>query len=142
MENLGRRANGKGTAICLGKGRSKPWAARILIGKDINGKPIYFDINTFESQLDALVCLENYHKELTPLKIKKEKYDRIAFFSQTPYPLVPVENINSVIKRTNKTNYTFKQLFEEMKKVKFPTKEEIKLELEQHIKPERKICIS
>lgn len=136
MNKFNRRKNGTGTAVFLGKGRYKPWAARILIGKDKDGKPITYDINTFETELDAIVCLENYHKNPTPLKIKKAKYDRIVFFPQTPYPLVPVDNILSSVHRKDKKNYTFKQVFEEMQKVLFPTKDEIKLELEQHIKPE------
>ena len=136
MNKFSRRKNGTGTAVFLGKGRYKPWAARILIGKDKNGRPITYDINTFETDLDAIVCLENYHKNPTPLKIKKAKYNRIVFFPQTPYPLVPVDNILSSVHRKDKKNYTFKQVFEEMQKVLFPTKEEIKLELEKHIKPE------
>lgn len=142
MKIVEKRKNGKGSAVFLGKGRYLPWASRICIGKDINGTSIYYDIATFETELEALVCLENYHKELTPLKIKKEKFDRIATFSKRNYPLVPVTNSNSTIQRKNKRNYTFKQVFEEMKSLKFPTKEEIKLEKEKHLKPERKICLS
>ena len=138
MDTFSRRRNGFGTAAFLGKGRYKPWAARILIGKDENGKPIYYDINTFEEKLDAIVCLENYHKSPQPLKIKKEKYDRIVFFPKNPYPLVPVDSIKSSIHRKNKRNYTFKQVFEEMEKMLFPNKEEIKKELEEHIKPDGK----
>lgn len=138
MEGMKKRPNGRGTAVNLGKGRYKPWAARIVIGKDKNGIQIYYDIDTFESELEALVCLENYHKNPTPLKVKQKKYDRIVTFPKKPYPLVPVETITSDIHRKNKRNYTFKQVFEEMRKLLFPTKEEIKLELEYHIKPEGK----
>ena len=62
MKKLKKRPNGKGSAVCLGDNRYKPWTARITIGKDIKGNPIYYDIDTFETQLDTLVCLENYHK--------------------------------------------------------------------------------
>lgn len=135
-----KRANGKGTVVFLGKGRYKPWAARILIGKDFEGKPIYYDIDTFEEELDALVCLENYFKSPFPLKIKKKKYERIVTFAfmygtNKPFPLVPVENITASIHRENKKYYTFKQVFEEMKKNLFPTKEERLLEKKFHIKP-------
>ena len=133
--NLKRRKNGTGTVAFLGKGRYAPYAARILIGKDINGKSIYYDIDTFEEQLDALVCLENYHKNPTPLKIKQSKYDKIVFFPKVPYPLVPVDTISSSIHRKNKRNYSFKQVFDEMKENLFPTKEEMLLEKEKHIKP-------
>lgn len=133
-----KRANGKGSAVYLGNGRYKPWAARILIGKTNKGKPVYYDLDTFEDQLNALVCLENYHKNPTPLKIKKEKYERIAILPSSPYPLVPVDNVKSSIHREDKTNYTFKQVFEEMQKFLFPTKEEMQKEMERHIKPEGK----
>ena len=112
---LKRRKNGTGTVVFLGKGRYHPYAARILIGKDLYGKPLYYDIDTFEEPIDALVCLENYHKNPTPLKIKQNKYDKIVFFPKVPYPLVPVDVISSTIHRKNKRNYTFKQVFEEMK---------------------------
>lgn len=139
MYNLKKRKNGTGSAVFLGKGRYKPWAARITVGKKIDGKPVYMDIDNFETQLDALVCLENYHKEPTPLKIKKEKYEKIAFFSKNNYPLVPVENITADIHRENKKNYTFKRVFEEMKESIFPTKEEMKMEKELHIRAKDKL---
>lgn len=129
-----RRGNGKGTVIFLGKGRYKPYAARILIGWDIEGKAIYYDIDTFTDKLDALVFLENYYKNPIPLKIKKDKYSRIALFSNTAYPLVPVEKITSQIQRKDKSNYTFRQVYEEMKNTLFPTKEEMKIERDRHIK--------
>lgn len=135
---LKRRGNGKGTVAYLGKGRYKPYSARILLGWDKNGKPIQYDIDTFETELDALVFLENYHKNPTPLKIKQTKYDRIAVFTSTIYPLVPVETLSSSIVRKDKRNYTFRQVFEEMKALKFPTKEEMKLEKERHIKADGK----
>lgn len=135
MKIMKKRANGTGTVVFLGKGRQKPYAARILIGKDLNGKPLYYDIDTFEEELDALVCLEVYHKNPTPLKIKQSKYDRIAFFPKVPYPLVPVNTMSTTIHRKNKKNYTFKQVFEEMRENLFPTKEEMQIEKEQHIKP-------
>lgn len=138
--NLKRRANKKGTVVYLGNGRSKPYAARISVGKDIDGKIIYYDINTFETQIDALVCLENWIREPYPLKITKKKYDRITMFTcfpntNTPYPLVPVENKTSSIHRKNKKYYTFRQVFEEMKANLFPSKKEMQIEKEKHIKP-------
>ena len=47
MKIMKKRANGTGTVAFLGKGRQKPYAARILIGKDLYGKPLYYDIDTF-----------------------------------------------------------------------------------------------
>lgn len=141
--NFNRRRNGTGTVVFLGKGRYKPYAPRLLIGKDEFGKPIYFDIDTFEAELDALVCLENWNKNPYPLKIDRTKYDRITIFTcfpgtDKPYPLVPVDSKKFLIHRKDKKHYTFKQVFEEMKEALFPDEKEIKKELEEHIKPENK----
>lgn len=140
MNEFTRRENGSGTVVFLGKGRYKPWVARLEAGKDENAKPIWLDIDTFENKLDALVCLENWLKNPYPLKILKTKYDRIIIFTcfpktTTPYPLVPVENKKSMIHRKDKKHYTFKQVFEEMREALFPTAEERKKEREFHIKP-------
>lgn len=136
-----KRPNGKGTVAHLSGNRTKPYASRLMIGKDIHGTQIYLDIDTFETELEAIVCLENYHKNPYPLKVEKEKYDRIVIFPQNPYNLVPVENIQSAISRKDKRYYTFRQVFQEMKDVQFPTKQEEQLEKEYHIKPARKICL-
>ena len=74
-----KRANGKGSIIFLGKNRYKAWAARIVIGKDEFGRPIYHDIEKFENEVDALVFLENYYKNPTPIYIKKEKFNKSKF---------------------------------------------------------------
>lgn len=147
MQNFKRRKNGTGSIVFLGNGRYEPYATRLMIGKKENGIPVYQDINTFETDLEALVYLENWLKDPFPIKVERPKYDAIVTFTcfpktKEPYPLVPVDNVEASIHRKNKRNYTFKQVFEEMKEVWFPTKEEKKLELEKHIKPERKIRIS
>lgn len=134
-----KRANGKGSAIYLGENRIKPWGARITIGKDINGTPIRHFIEFFETELDALVCLENYHKEPYALYIKEDKYNRIAIFPKNPYPLVSVKDPNKeLIEKIKKDNYTFKQLYEKFKDVKMLTKEEEQLEKKYHIRPDNK----
>mgnify|MGYP000513680044 FL=1 len=141
MKIVKKRANGKGSAIYLGKNRNKPWGARITIGKDINGIAIRYFIDTFETELEALVCLENYHKEPHPIYIKETIYNRIVTFPKNPYPLVAVKNPQKeTIEKITKDNYTFKQLFEEFKKVKLPSTEEAKLEKEKHIKPKGKFA--
>ena len=120
-------------------GRQKPWGAKITIGKDINGKNIYHFIDTFETELETLVCLENYHKNPTPLYIKEDKYNRIVTFPKIPYPLVSVENPKKkVIEKVKKENYTFKQLYEKFKEAKMLTKEEMQLEKKYHIRPKNK----
>lgn len=134
-----KRANGKGSAIYLGENRIKPWGARITIGKDINGTPIRHFIDFFETELDALVCLENYHKEPYALYIKEDKYNRIAIFPKNPYPLVSVKDPNKeLIEKIKKDNYTFKQLYEKFKDVKMLTKDEEQLEKKYHIRPDNK----
>lgn len=141
MKIVKKRANGKGSAIYLGKNRNKPWGARITIGKDINGVAIRYFIDTFETELEALVCLENYHKEPHPIYIKETIYNRIVTFPKNPYPLVAVKNPQKeTIEKITKDNYTFKQLFEEFKKAKLPSPEEAKLEKEKHIKPKGKFA--
>lgn len=141
MKIMKKRANGKGSAIYLGDNREKPWGARITIGKDINGVSIRYFISTFKTELEALVCLENYHKEPYPLYIKENIYNRIVTFPKNPYPLVSVKNPKKeIIEKVKKDNYTFKQLFKEFKKAKIPTSEEAKLEKERHIKPKGKFA--
>lgn len=141
MKMMKKRKNGRGTVAYLGSGRNNPYSARILIGRKNNGNSIYYDIDTFETELDALVCLENYHKNPYPLQILEEKYKKIVFFPKHPYPLVPVQNPKKkILEKLKKDTYTFKQLFEEFKEMKFPTNEEIKLEKERHIKPNGKFA--
>lgn len=139
MKIMKKRANGKGSVTYLGNNRNKPWGARITIGKDINGNAIRFFMDTFETELDALVYLENYHKNPSPLYIKEKIYNKIVTFPKQPYPLVPVLNPEkSTIEKVKKENYTFKQLFEKFKETKMLTKEEEKLEKTHHIRPSNK----
>lgn len=141
MKKMKKRANGKGSAIYLGDNREKPWGARITIGKDINGGSIRYFLDTFETELEALVCLENYHKEPYSIYIKEEKYNKIVTFPKIPYPVVPVVNPNKIVEqKIKKDTYTFKQLFEKFKEMRLPTDEEIRLEKEKHIKPNGKFA--
>ena len=139
MYNFDKRKNGTGSAVFLGEGRYEPWVARITVGKKANGNPVTVDLENFETKIEALVYLENYHKAPTPIKIKKSKYDQIVTFSSANYPLVPVESITATIHRKDKKYYTFKQVFEEMKESIIPTKEEMKLERNLHIKTPGKV---
>lgn len=133
---LKRRSNGKGCAVYLGSGRAKPWGARITLGLDKDGISIRHFIGTFESQLEALFCLEQYHKNPKPIYIKTSIYNRIVSFSAQLYPLVPVDNPRrQIMDRISKEHYTFKQVFEIFKNNKIPTEEEMKLEKEKNIKP-------
>lgn len=139
MQEDKKRANGKGSAIYLGNNRDKPWGARITIGRDKTGIAIRHYIDSFKTELEALVCLENYHKAPYSLYIKEEKYNRIVTFPKKPYPLVPVENPKkNIVEKVKKDNYTFKQLYEKFKDSKMLTKEEEQLEKKYHIRPKNK----
>lgn len=140
MKPRTRRANGKGSAIYKGDhNRTTPWFARITIGKNANGNPIFYYIGSFETELDALVCLENYHKNPHSLYIQEDIYNKIVTFPKNPYPLVPVENPNKKLEnQVKKENYTFKQLYEKFKEAKMLTKEEMQMEKKYHIRPKNK----
>lgn len=134
-----KRANGMGSVVYLPGNRINHYAAKISIGRDINGRNIAFYIKLFPTELDALVFLENYHKDPYPLYIKKSIYDRIVTFPKVPYPLVPVENPRKIVeKRVQRDNYTFKQLYEEFAIIKLPNKEERMRDKHYHIKPKGK----
>ena len=136
MKTIKKRSNGKGSAILLSGNREKPWGARITIGSDKNGNKIRYFIDFFETELDTLVFLENYHKEPYSIYIKESLYNKIAKFPKKPYPLVPVANPdNDIVERTKKDNYTFKQVYELFYDLYMPTQEEILLEKSKHIKP-------
>ena len=139
MKKMKKRPNGKGSAIFLGDNRELPWGARITIGKDEYGIAIRHFIEFFKTELEALVCLENYHKNPTPLYIKEDKYNRIVTFPKKPYPLVPVKNPKKeLVEKVKKDNYTFKQVYELFEKIKMLTKEEAQLEKKYHIRPKNK----
>lgn len=136
---INKRGNQKGTIEILKGNRIKRYATKITIGKDEKGTSIRQIIGIFENYVDALVFLENYHKNPTPIYIKEKKYNRIVTFPANPYPLIPVKNRNDIIvEKLKKDNITFKQLFEKFKDVKMLTKEEQQLEKKYHIRPKNK----
>ena len=141
MKTNKKRSNGKGTVMFLPGNRDKHWGARITIGTDEKGTKIRHFIDYFETELNALVFLENYHKEPYPIYIKETIYNRIVKFPKKPYPLVSVANPNKeVIVRNKKDNYTFKQVYDLFYDLYMPTPEEIAFEKNKHIKPKGKIA--
>ena len=136
-----KRANGTGSAVYLGNRGVHSWAARLTIGKKSDGTPVYYDLDTFPTKLDAVVCLENYKSNRVPLKILESKYNTIVTFPPKPYPLVPVKNKSSDIHRKDKSNYTFKQVYEELKEKCFPTQEERFREYKYHIRADGKLGV-
>lgn len=128
-----RRANGKGNAVFLGANREKQWGARITLGMSEDGKQIRHVLGIFKTELEALIFLEEYHRNPTPIYIKKAKYDRICVFSNKDYPLIPVDN-PKLRKYRRKDEYTFDEVYKEFAKSKLLTDEEIILAREKNIK--------
>lgn len=121
-------------------GRYCPWGARISIGKNEKGEYIYHFLDTFETELEALVCLENYHKQPSAIYISEAKYNKIITFPKKPYPLVVVKNPkNETLKEVKKKTYTLKELYEEYKSLKFPTEAEAKYERNYHVRAKGKL---
>ena len=87
-----RRINGKGTAVFVGADRKNCWIARITIGQDELGRQVRHNLGSFPTKLDALIFLEQYHKNPTPIYISEKKYNKIVYFSNMVYPLIPVQN--------------------------------------------------
>lgn len=134
-----RREKNTGFVVFMKDGRAKPYIARITVGYDKENTRIYHDIDSFEKELQAIVCLEVYHKDPYPLEIREDKYNRIVIFPKVQYPLVSVANPKkNKDKKIKKDTYTYKQLYEDFKKTKMLTKEEAKLEKKHHTRPENK----
>ena len=128
-----RRANGKGNAVFLGSNRDKQWGARITLGMSEDGKQIRHVLGLFNTELEALIFLEDYYKNPTPIYVKKAKYDRICVFANKNYPLIPVDN-PKLKKYRKKDEYTFEDVYKEFIKIKFLTDEEMILAKEKNIK--------
>lgn len=130
-----RRINGKGTAVFVGSDRANCWVARITIGQDELGHQIRHNLVSFPTKLDALIFLEQYHKNPTPIYISEKKYNKIVYFANMVYPLIPVQNPKAERQKyLQKDNITFEKLFEEFRAKKIITPEEIKLAKEKNIK--------
>ena len=80
------------------------------LGQDEDGKQIRHNLGLFNTELDALIFLEEYHKNPTPIYIKQAKYDRICVFSNKDYPLIPVDN-PKLKKYRRKDEYTFEEVY-------------------------------
>ena len=131
-----RREKNTGFVVFVKDGRKKPYIARISIGYDKEENLIKHDLGSFEKELQALVCLENYHTNPHPIEIKESKYNQIVIFSKKPYPLVPVTNPKENLEeKTKKDNYTYSQLYAKFKEFKMLTTEESKIEKKYKIRP-------
>lgn len=125
-----------GSKIYVKDGRQNPWIARLNIGYDINGNPVTEVLGSFDDELDCILCLRSYSKEPWDIYIDKKKYNKIVKFIELPSKI----NIKSEkIVEIDKSNYTFKEVYEEYSKLYFPTKEEIQHEKETHQKAKGKL---
>lgn len=133
-----KRNNGLGSAVFIGGKRSKPWVAKITLGQDELGRQIRHNLGTFKSELEALLFLEQFNKEPTPVYITYQKYNRIAVFANTvntAYTLIPVDDPKKEkTKQFTKNNCTFEQLFKKFSEQKLMTDKEIALEKSRNIK--------
>lgn len=58
-----RNPNGYGSVIKLSGNRRRPYMARVTVGWNDKGQPIYKALDYFAQREDALVCLAKYHDE-------------------------------------------------------------------------------
>lgn len=110
-----------GSKIFVNDGRSKPWLARLNLGYDNKGHPVPHILGSFEDEIDCILCLRDYSNNPYEIFINRKQYDKIVKFIELPSK---VSIKPSSIARTDKTHYTFKQLYEEWKDIFIPTKEE------------------
>lgn len=124
-----------GSVIKLSGNRLNPYGARITIGYNVNGYPVYYFLGFFEEELDAHICLRDYNNTPYNIYVKERIYNKVIKFIELPSKIL-IKNNN--IDLTDRTNYTFKQVYEEYAKINFPTKEEIAKERETHEKAKGK----
>lgn len=126
-----------GSIIKLSGNRSKPFIVRLTIGYNCNGFPVYEILGSFQDELDAILCKRDYNTKPYDIIISKKKYDSIIKFTSLPSKiLLESSDIN-----IDRSNYTFKQVYDEYSKLYFPTKEEISIERENHQKTKGKFSI-
>lgn len=112
-----KRKNGTGTIVYWGKNRRRPYSVRIVSNWDDSGKAIYKYLTNKSGEKYFIKRLE---AEEILLKYNKEK-----------------GNID-----IDKSDYTFREVFEEYSNKYFPTKEEMELEKSTHKKTKGKLGIS
>lgn len=100
-----RRANGEGSVVFLKGNRRKPYAVRVTIGKDDNGRRIRKDVGYFESEAMAKDFLSMYNL------MKKKNKNRLQI-SDEQAKLVN-ENLFTKVKNIAiKDTLTFKEIFD------------------------------
>lgn len=124
-----------GSVVKLSGKRSNPYAVRLAIGYDCNGYAVYEFLDTFDNELDAELCRREYSKNPYNLYIKEEKFKKIVKFTKLPSKVL----IDNEENRIDRSKYTFAEIFEEWKKIYFPTKKEIQIEEITHKKTKGKL---
>lgn len=128
-----------GSKIFVKDGRKKPWLARLNIGYDINGYPVSHVLDSFEDELDCILCLRNYTNNPWDITVEKEKMNKIVKFIDLPSKLITKEQELTIVDRTY---YTFEQVYKEWSDLYYPTKEEIEIEKNTHIRAKGKFTRS
>ena len=86
--------NGYGSVVKLGKGRRKPYAARVTTSWTDDGKQIKKYIGTFQTRAEALNALANYNQNPFDMDLRKltfaEVYER---WCKQKYRDVPVKAV-------------------------------------------------
>ena len=126
-----------GTKVFVKDGRKKPWLARLNLGYDSNGYPITHILDSFEDELDCILCLRQYSNSPYDIYIDKNKYHKITTFVDLPSKVLIKENYK--VEENILINYTFKEVYEEYSKLYFPTEDEILLEKKTHTKTQGKL---
>lgn len=127
-----------GSIVFLKGNRLASWGARITLGYNISGYPVYHFLGYYEEEIDAHMCLRNYNCNPCDIFIEARKYNSIIQFSKLPSKII----ITSKNKEIDKTNYTFKQVYEGFEERYIPTKEERKVMRKEHIKIKGKLGVS
>lgn len=127
-----------GSVVHLKGRRLASWGARITLGYNINGYPVYYFLGYYEEEIDAHLCLRNYNNNPYEIFIDFEKYNKILQFSKLPSKVI-IKSKNEIV---DKTNYTFKQVYDGFEKLYIPTKEERNKMRKEHIKIKGKLGFS
>lgn len=113
--------------------------ARLTLGYNKKGYPVYYFLDFFEEELDAHICLRDFNNKSYDLRAKKQVYDKIDTFAELPCKLIVTDK---KYKQKDMSIYTYKEVYEDWKKVYFPTDEEKKLEAKTHKKTQGKLSSS
>lgn len=128
-----------GSKIFVKDGRQKPWLARINIGYDIKGNPISHILGSFEDELDCILCLRDYTNNPWEISVEEDILNKIIKLIDLPSKIITKKQEFTIIDRTY---YTFEQVYKEWSELYYPTKEEIEIEKNTHVRAKGKFTRS